>query len=70
MTLILAWSSTQKGLAGKSGYQIWGDGRILSKKKLTHSLRALYESYADWETGNLTSWSWVMTGLRAGNWIP
>lgn len=48
MTLILAWSPTQKGLAGKSGYQIWGDERILSKKQLTHSLRALYESYADW----------------------
>ena len=48
MTLILALSSTQKGLAGKSGYQIWGDGRILSKKQLTHSLRILYESYADW----------------------
>ena len=48
MTLILVWSPTQKGLAGKSGYQIWGDERILSKKQLTHSLRALYESYADW----------------------
>lgn len=48
MTLILVWSPTQKGLAGKSGYQIWGDERILSKKQLTHSLRALYESYAGW----------------------
>ena len=48
MTLIIAWSPTQKGLSGKSGYQIWGDERILSKKQLTQSLRALYESYADW----------------------
>ena len=48
MTLIIAWSPTQKGLTEKSGYQIWGDERILSKKQLTHSLGALYESYADW----------------------
>ena len=48
MTLILAWSPTQKGRMGKSGYQIWGDERTLSKKQLTHSLQALYESYADW----------------------
>ena len=48
MTLILAWSPTQKGRTGKSGYQIWGDERILSKKQLTQSLRTLYESYADW----------------------
>ena len=65
MTLIIAWSPTQKGRTGKSGYQIWGDERILSKKQLTQSLRTLYESYADWETGNLMSWSWAMTGLRA-----
>ena len=48
MTLIIAWSPTQKGRTGKSGYQIWGDERILSKKQLTQSLRTLYESYADW----------------------
>ncbi len=48
MTLIIAWSPTQKALTGKSGYQIWGDERILSKKQLTQSLRTLYESYADW----------------------
>ena len=48
MTLIIAWSPTQKALMGKSGYQIWGDERILSKKQLTQSLRTLYESYADW----------------------
>ena len=48
MTLILAWSPTQKGRTGKSGYQIWGDERILSKKQLTQSLRTLYEFYADW----------------------
>jgi hypothetical protein len=48
MTLILAWSPTQKGLAGKSGYQIWGDDRILTKKQLTESLRSLYDSYEDW----------------------
>ena len=48
MTLILAWSPTQKGLAGKSGYQIWGDDRILTKKQLTESLRPLYDSYEDW----------------------
>ncbi|MBP03888.1 MAG: hypothetical protein CMA72_03760 [Euryarchaeota archaeon] len=48
MTLIIAWSPTLKGLTGKSGYQIWGDERILSKKQLTHSLGSLYESYADW----------------------
>ena len=48
MTLILAWSPTQKGLAGKSGYQIWGDDRILTKKQLTESLRSLYDSYEGW----------------------
>jgi len=48
MTLIIAWDPTRKGLTGKSGYQIWGDERILSKKQLTHSLRSLYESYQDW----------------------
>jgi hypothetical protein len=48
MTLIIAWSPTQKGWSGKSGYQIWGDERILSKKQLTQSLHLLYESYADW----------------------
>ena len=48
MTLIIAWSPTQKGRTGKSGYQIWGDERILSKKQVTQSLRTLYESYADW----------------------
>lgn len=48
MTLIIAWSPTQKVRMGKSGYQIWGDERILSKKQLTQSLRTLYESYADW----------------------
>jgi len=48
MTLIIAWNPTRKGLTGKSGYQIWGDERILSKKQLTHSLRSLYESYQDW----------------------
>ena len=37
------------------------------EKQLTQSLRTLYESYADWETGNLMSWSWAMTGLRATN---
>ncbi len=49
MTLIIAWSPSQKGRTGKSGYQIWGDERILSKKQLTQSLRTLYDSYADWE---------------------
>ena len=44
MTLIIAWSPTQKGLTEKSGYQIWGDERILSKKQLTHSLGALYRA--------------------------
>jgi len=48
MTLILAWSPTQKGWTKKAGYQIWGDERILSKKQLTQSLRTLYRSYADW----------------------
>ena len=48
MTLIIAWSPTQKALTGKSGYQIWGDERILSIKQLTDILRILYESYADW----------------------
>jgi hypothetical protein len=48
MTLIIAWSPTQKKLTGESGYQIWGDERILSKKQLTQSLRTLYKSYADW----------------------
>ena len=41
MTLIIAWSPTQKKLTGESGYQIWGDERILSKKQLTQSLRTL-----------------------------
>jgi len=48
MTLIIAWSPTQKGRSGKSGYQIWGDERILSKKQLTQSLHLLYDSYEDW----------------------
>ena len=48
MTLIIAWSPTQKFRTKKSGYQIWGDERILSKKQLTQSLCGLYDSYREW----------------------
>ena len=48
MTLIIAWSPTQKFRTKKAGYQIWGDERILSKKQLTQSLCGLYDSYREW----------------------
>ena len=48
MTLIIAWSPTQKDGRGNPAIKSGETSGSLSKKQLTQSLRTLYESYADW----------------------
>ena len=66
MTLIIAWSPTQKH--GRE-IRISNLGRREDpfEKQLTQSLRTLYESYADWGDRKPHVLVMGMTGLRAAN---
>lgn len=41
--IVIAWDKSLEYLTGKSGYQLWGDERMLSKDQLSASLQVLYE---------------------------
>jgi hypothetical protein len=45
--VIIAWAHPPKG-SSKTGYQIWGDQRILNKEQVSRSLRALCRSTDKW----------------------
>lgn len=45
--VIIAWATPPRGTK-KTGYQIWGDNRILSKDQLAPSLRSLCKTAESW----------------------
>ena len=45
--IVIAWAHPPRG-TDKTGYQIWGDRRILTKEQLSTSLRALCQTTEDW----------------------
>lgn len=46
--LVIAWSHPPKG-SEQTGYQIWGDQRILTREQLSASLSALCQTTEDWK---------------------
>ena len=45
--IVIAWAHPPKGTK-KTGYQIWGDARILTKEQISLSLRALCQATDEW----------------------